>query len=304
MHSPNKTSMSLKIEASPLETISEEQTSSPRKSSIDDFPLDKAYRWLKQDAMRHFYVTRDVYMNVTNNEITGKLLKYNGKVGVGARSLFEENHLDFTIHNQNGGSEVYVFLSGDVGHDKPYRVYHEDSFSKEAVFPLRKIILAKTHLEAAASGWFNKRKKAPAQFEFYIAFLRQEILECEGDKTFVRAIRKIMAPYIAAVKKAKAQFYKTRHHTPKQPKQTPPQNTPEQPDYGPVAALLMAKMGFKEGMGLGKAEDGIREPVMAKVGPKKAGLGFDGPKRPKHKKMSTGKSEVTTAQESAGLLDS
>jgi len=58
------------------------------------------------------------------------------------------------------------------------------------------------------------------------------------------------------------------------------------PDYGAVAAQLMAKMGFKEGMGLGRSENGIREPVAVDVGQKKNGLGYSKPKRKRKRKRN------------------
>ena len=47
-------------------------------------------------------------------------------------------------------------------------------------------------------------------------------------------------------------------------KPTPPKKVTTEPDYGPVAAKLMAMMGYKAGMGLGKIENGIKEPIIAK----------------------------------------
>ena len=49
------------------------------------------------------------------------------------------------------------------------------------------------------------------------------------------------------------------------------------PVYSAVATLMMAKMGYREGWGLGKAENGIREPhTMTIRSPGMAGLGYKG----------------------------
>ena len=71
------------------------------------------------------------------------------------------------------------------------------------------------------------------------------------------------------------------------------------PDYGEIAARLMAKMGFKEGMGLGKIGDGIREPVAVDAGQKKTGLGYVKAKRKRRRRRNkTNKSEKETIQPS------
>ena len=77
----------------------------------------------------------------------------------------------------------------------------------------------------------------------------------------------------------------------KRPRDTAPLpklNMDAVPDYGEVAARLMAKMGFTEGMGLGKAGDGIREPVAVDAGQKKTGVGYVKPKR-KRRRRKRGK---------------
>ena len=35
-------------------------------------------------------------------------------------------------------------------------------------------------------------------------------------------------------------------------------------EYSPIAMRMMKKMGYKDGSGLGKAENGIREPIVAR----------------------------------------
>ena len=80
---------------------------------------------------------------------------------------------------------------------------------------------------------------------------------------------------------------KRRFYHRKRPKDTAPLpklNMDAVPDYGEVAARLMAKMGFTEGMGLGKAGDGIREPVAVDAGQKKTGVGYVKPKRKRRRR--------------------
>jgi hypothetical protein len=42
--------------------------------------------------------------------------------------------------------------------------------------------------------------------------------------------------------------------------------------YAPVAANMMAQMGYRPGNGLGAREDGIRLPIEARARPRQAGL--------------------------------
>jgi len=91
----------------------------------------------------------------------------------------------------------------------------------------------------------------------------------------------------AAGENAQEKRKKRRHFYRKKPKDTAPLpklNMDAVPDYGEIAARLMAKMGFTEGMGLGKAGDGIREPVAVDVGQKKTGVGYVKPKRKRRRR--------------------
>ena len=58
--------------------------------------------------------------------------------------------------------------------------------------------------------------------------------------------------------------------------ESPPLLEDETPpvDYSPIAMKMMEKMGYKAGCGLGKAENGIREPIVAKRGVRS--IGFNG----------------------------
>jgi hypothetical protein len=84
-------------------------------------------------------------------------------------------------------------------------------------------------------------------------------------------------------KKKKRWFHRKRPNK-KHSAPLPKLDTAAVPDYGEVAARLMAKMGFKEGMGLGKAGDGIREPVAVDAGQKKTGVGYVKPKRKRRRR--------------------
>lgn len=46
--------------------------------------------------------------------------------------------------------------------------------------------------------------------------------------------------------------------------------------YGSVASMLMAKMGYKEGEGLGRCGDGIRDPIAVLRRPRNRGLDYVG----------------------------
>ena len=46
--------------------------------------------------------------------------------------------------------------------------------------------------------------------------------------------------------------------------------------YGSVASKLMAKMGYREGEGLGLRGDGIRAPIAVTTRPGKRGLDYSG----------------------------
>lgn len=60
-----------------------------------------------------------------------------------------------------------------------------------------------------------------------------------------------------------------------QDKNVPDQsNTNAKPSSKTKVSAMMAKMGFKEGQGLGKAKDGIREPVKTNWKVCKSGLGY------------------------------
>ena len=77
-------------------------------------------------------------------------------------------------------------------------------------------------------------------------------------------------------RKRRRNFYrKRRNNDPPLPKL----NMDAVPDYGEVAARLMAKMGFTAGMGLGKTGEGIREPVAVDAAQKKTGLWYVKKKR-------------------------
>lgn len=82
-------------------------------------------------------------------------------------------------------------------------------------------------------------------------------------------------------RKKRREFYRKKH---KNTAPLPKLNMEAVPDYGEVAARLMAKMGFKEGMGLGKACDGILEPVAVDAGHKKSGVGYVKPKRKRRRR--------------------
>jgi hypothetical protein len=214
----------------------------------------RAFCWLRDEAKRHCYTVTEVVENKVTHEIAGRLCK-------------TTEWLDFSIHTHRhkGMPEVYVFLSIDPQYAKPYRVYHEFAFSKEAVFPLRRMLGATTHDEADKWAWFGKQKTVNAPFEFYVTFLKQELLEAGVQNA--ATIREVMKPYTDAIRKRRQRVYAQRPM-----KSPPPPNATA--DYGPVAATLMAKMGYKEGMGLGKAMDGIREPIAPTVSQNKMGLGY------------------------------
>ena len=82
-------------------------------------------------------------------------------------------------------------------------------------------------------------------------------------------------------RKKRRQFYRKKQ---RDTAPLPKLNMDAVPDYGEVAARLMAKMGFTEGMGLGKAGDGIREPVAVDAGQKKTGVGYVKPKRKRRRR--------------------
>ena len=52
----------------------------------------------------------------------------------------------------------------------------------------------------------------------------------------------------------------------------------KQRTYGSVASRLMAKMGYKEGEGLGLRGDGIRDPIAVIKRPRQRGLDYVGGK--------------------------
>ena len=58
------------------------------------------------------------------------------------------------------------------------------------------------------------------------------------------------------------------------PKQPPAKTEEEPPSIDPKIARMMAKMGFKEGGGLGKDGSGITAPIAVAMRTKQAGLGF------------------------------
>jgi hypothetical protein len=99
-------------------------------------------------------------------------------------------------------------------------------------------------------------------------------------------------------KKKKRWFHRKR---PKHTAPLPKLNMDAVPDYGEVVARLMAKMGFTEGMGLGKAGDGIREPVAVDAGQKKTGVGYVKPKR-KRRRRKRGQEETQRDGPAPGLL--
>ena len=82
-------------------------------------------------------------------------------------------------------------------------------------------------------------------------------------------------------RKKKRWFHRKR---PKDTTPLPKLNLDAVPDYGEVAARLMAKMGLTEGMGLGKACDGIREPMAVDAAQKKTGVGYVKPKRKRRRR--------------------
>ena len=100
-----------------------------------------------------------------------------------------------------------------------------------------------------------------------------------------------MADAAQEKKKRRRYFYRKR---PKDTTPLPKLNMDAVPDYGEVAARIMARMGFAEGMGLGRAGDGIREPVAVDAGQKKTGVGYVKTKK-KRKRRSRKSKHQTTA---------
>lgn len=96
--------------------------------------------------------------------------------------------------------------------------------------------------------------------------------------------------------KTRRRFYRANPRRQRDKTPLPKLNMDAVPDYGAVAARLMAKMGFKEGMGLGKTEDGIREPVAVDVGQKKTGLGYSKPKRRRRRKRNKNKNDSAAGE--------
>jgi hypothetical protein len=269
-----------------------------------DVKWNREYKWLRFEAGRQGYKARDVTVD-SDDVLTGKLCR---DISTSDEKCVvdKENCLRFTIHDmgQLGGHtlspEVHVFLAIDKECKKPYRIYHDEEFDSKAVFPLWKLLKATSFKEASSYAWFDKKKPVQCFRAFYVAFLQEELLECQPtDAKRAQKIQETLAPLVRSIKESKREFYASRdsgkpkqsttsqaHAGPKpkqggpkphagpKPKQPPAKTEEEPPSIDPKIARMMAKMGFKEGGGLGKDGSGITAPIAVAMRTKQAGLGF------------------------------
>jgi len=257
---------------------------SSREKSIN---WSSARHWLAAEALRFGWTDYKVEENLETKTIYGQLRKIKGEIPTEDCRVFVERKsaFHFEIKALNGTPSIVIRkdLPGEGKGDNSYRVYHEFVFDADAIYPLGKVLAATTREEAEAAAWFDKVKSRNYKMSWWYSFLHSELETYRENPVKFRDLKALMNGVGAYDKHGGRKSGGARkHHTgpakqekaglAKQEKANP---EPAVPDYGPVAAKLMAKMGYQNGMGLGKAGDGITDPIVAKANQNRKGLGIE-----------------------------
>jgi len=243
--------------------------------------LDHAYKWLKvETAHNDVSLFRDK-SNKNWCAINGKL------VGKNCDSF----RIDFS--GPMGSPTVYVFLSGVCkfqGHafnkweaillqavlrpDKNEKEFNPSSSSASKITEKKKVVSPKVvEKKKPISSEDVKKKKAVPSF---IGDWKLATPEPKSKKPTEKSNNKKKGPDAATLLQKRAfankdlskpiSFVPALQEIDAQAAKVVESPKEEEPtaEYSPIAMRMMEKMGYKIGSGLGKAENGIRQPIVAK----------------------------------------
>ena len=208
--------------------------------------LAHAYNWFMAETARHGYA---LFREASNNgcAINGKLVgKYSFR---------------FSLSERMGSPEVCVFLSGVCK-------FQSHTFNKWAAMLLQAVLrpdknynefepskgVEKKAVPSFIGGWKlaeekRPKSKKPTGSKKSPVAMRQRAL---ANKDLSKPISFVSAlPMQEEMDEAQAAKVVESLEEPTV-------------EYSPIAMRMMKKMGYKDGSGLGKAENGIREPIVAR----------------------------------------
>jgi len=167
-----------------------------------------AYAWLRQCSRLYNVKVRDVEEDATTKKMTGRILQVLDIVANGTKVILDKERFHtFCISVGDHLPEIFVYLPGG---DKPYRVYHECHFDMDAVYPLGKLLRAKTAAEVDALAWYDELREFMFPYTFHITFLKQEIAESGCNEEHAQALRGMLKPFEEAMKAQRDSYYKAK----------------------------------------------------------------------------------------------